>query len=192
MQGFQDILPRGKRKVFTAIFPKNAKLFLLYETDKTAGKDVSGRGGARALFAWIYCPFQYAKMYAIGTTKHSKIWQIEPSVSTTFGLKLYLVLNARRKFVKFSLKPRNLHDVSCTEEVLVGRTGTMIGDDGYVSAALKDSLTKGYTAYCQTPPKHGSNLPGRKRFLKKRSIVETMIGRFKNFFGKTLPRFHSP
>ncbi|MDR1173513.1 MAG: hypothetical protein LBK24_01820 [Puniceicoccales bacterium] len=32
---------RSQRRVFTPIFPKNAKLFLLYETDKTAGKDVS-------------------------------------------------------------------------------------------------------------------------------------------------------
>ncbi|MDR2629061.1 MAG: transposase [Puniceicoccales bacterium] len=71
------------------------------------------------------------------------------SVSTTFGLKLHLVLNAPQKFVKFSLKPGNLHDVSRAEGVLAGCTGTVIGDSGYVSATLRDSLAKkGYTAHC--------------------------------------------
>jgi hypothetical protein len=31
-----------------------------------------------------------------------------------------------------------------------------------------------------------------KRFLKKRSAVETMIGRFKSFFAETLSRSRSP
>jgi hypothetical protein len=38
MQGFQDILPGSKWRVFMPIFPKNAKLFLPYETDKTREK----------------------------------------------------------------------------------------------------------------------------------------------------------
>jgi hypothetical protein len=40
MQGFQDILPGSKRRVFTTFVPNNAKLFLIYETDKTTGEDV--------------------------------------------------------------------------------------------------------------------------------------------------------
>ncbi|MDR1890762.1 MAG: transposase, partial [Puniceicoccales bacterium] len=36
------------------------------------------------------------------------------------------------------------------------------------------------------------NSEEEKRLLKKRSIVETVIGKFKNFFGATLSRFRSP
>jgi hypothetical protein len=35
------------------------------------------------------------------------------------------------------------------------------------------------------------NFREEKRFLKKRSTMETMIGRFKNFFGGTLSHFPS-
>jgi hypothetical protein len=114
------------------------------------------------------------------------------SVSTTFGLKLHLVLNASQKFVKFSLKPGNLHDVSCAEEVLAGCTGTVIGDSGYVSTTLRDSLAKKNIGFIA---KHRQNMVlnsrEEKRFLKKRPIIETMIGKFKNFFGETLSRFRS-
>jgi hypothetical protein len=37
-----------------------------------------------------------------------------------------------------------------------------------------------------------SNMPEEKELLKKRSIVETVTGKFKNFFGATPFRFRSP
>jgi hypothetical protein len=114
------------------------------------------------------------------------------SVSTTFGLKLHLVLHASRKFVNFSLKPGNLHDVSCAEDVLAGCTGTVIGDSGYVSVILKDSLAKnGIRLIAKHRQNMVPNSQEEKRSLKKRSIIETMIGRFKNFFDETLSRFRS-
>ncbi|MDR1457776.1 MAG: transposase, partial [Puniceicoccales bacterium] len=36
------------------------------------------------------------------------------------------------------------------------------------------------------------NTEEEKRLLKKRSLVETVIGKFKNFFGASLSRFRSP
>ncbi|MDR2779284.1 MAG: transposase [Puniceicoccales bacterium] len=44
--------------------------------------------------------------------------------------------------MKFSLKPGNLHGVSCAEGVLTGCSGMMIGDNGYISATLQNSLVK--------------------------------------------------
>ncbi|MDR1173514.1 MAG: transposase [Puniceicoccales bacterium] len=89
------------------------------------------------------------------------------SVFTTFGLKLHPVLNASQKFVKFSLKPGNLHDVSCAEEVLAGCTGTVIGDSGYVSATLRDSLAqKGIRLIAKHRQNMVSNSREEKRFLK--------------------------
>jgi hypothetical protein len=85
------------------------------------------------------------------------------SVSTTFGLKLHLVLNASRKFVKFSLKPGNLHDVSCAEEVLAGCTGTVLGDSGYVSTTLRDSLAKRVYGPLPNIAKIWLQTPGKKK-----------------------------
>ncbi|MDR2603082.1 MAG: transposase [Puniceicoccales bacterium] len=96
-------------------------------------------------------------------------------------------------YANLKIKPGNLHDVSCVEEVLAGCTGTVISYDGYISTTLRDSLAKkGYTVRCQTSPKHGPKLPGKKKIPKKRSIIETMIGKFKSFFGEILFRFRSP
>jgi hypothetical protein len=100
--------------------------------------------------------------------------------------------NASRKFVNFSLKPGNLHDVSCTEEVLAGCMGIVIGDSGYVSATLKDSLAKnGIRLIGKHRQNMAPNSQEEKRSLKKRSIIGTMIGRFKSFLDETLSRFHS-
>jgi hypothetical protein len=92
--------------------------------------------------------------------------------------KIDLVLNAPQKFVKFSLKPGNLYDVSCVEEVFTGCTETVIGDSGYVSATLKDSLApKGIRLIV----KHLQNMvPNflKEKIPKKQSIIETIIGRY--------------
>ncbi|MDR1232832.1 MAG: transposase, partial [Puniceicoccales bacterium] len=126
--------------------PKNAKLFFFYEADKTTGKDDSfyWKKRSKGTFCIDSTPLPVCKNVRHRnrkTFKNMANWA-HSSVSTTFGLKLHLVLNASRKFVKFSLKPGNLHDVSCAEEVLDGCTGTVVGDGGYVSTALRDSLAK--------------------------------------------------
>jgi hypothetical protein len=53
------------------------------------------------------------------------------SVSTTFGLKLHIVVDERQKIIGFTLKLGNLHDVTCAEELLRGRRGIVIGDKEY-------------------------------------------------------------
>jgi hypothetical protein len=121
MQGFQNILPRGERKVLTTFFPKNAKLSLIYETDKTTGGRRSilleRRGEARVPFTPIRRHSKSAKMYAIEITKlfENMAHWAHSSVSTTFGLKLHLVLcilkvceifpKARAAIIAFNLPP---------------------------------------------------------------------------------------
>jgi hypothetical protein len=85
------------------------------------------------------------------------------SISTTFGLKLHLILNASRKFVKFSLKPGNLHDVSCGEEVLAGCTGTVIGDSRHVSTSLRGFSAKGVYSPLPNIAKTWSRISGKKK-----------------------------
>jgi hypothetical protein len=62
-----------------------------------------------------------------------------------------------------------------------------------VSPTLRDSLAKnGIWSIAKHRQNMALNSQEEKRFLKKRSIVESMIGRFKSFFGETLSRFRSP
>jgi hypothetical protein len=87
-------------------------------------------------------------------------------IQKNFGV-IPVFLNASQKFVKFSLKPGNLHDVSCAEEVLVGCTGTVIGDSEYVSATLRDSLAKkGIRLIAKHRQNMASNSREEKRFQK--------------------------
>jgi hypothetical protein len=71
--------------------------------------------------------------------------------------------------------------------------GTVIGDSGYVPATLKDSVAKnGIRLIGKRCQNVAPNSLEEKRSLTKRSIIETMTGRFKNFFCETLSRFRYP
>ncbi|MDR0715773.1 MAG: transposase [Puniceicoccales bacterium] len=152
MQEFQDILPRSKRKIFRTIFPQNAKLFLLYETDKTTGEDVSfywkGKAEQRYFLHRFNAasPMQNASHWNHKTFKNMANWT-HSSISTAFGLKLHLVPDASRKFVRFSLKPGNLHDVACMEEVLAGCMGTVIGEGDMFLLPSEIPWQKGNTVH---------------------------------------------
>ncbi|MDR1232822.1 MAG: IS982 family transposase [Puniceicoccales bacterium] len=198
MQGFQDILPGVSGEFLRPFFPKMPNYSSFMKQIKRQAKTFHFIGRTRrskGTFCIDSTPLPVCKNVRHRSHKIFKNmakWA-HSSVSTTFGLKLHLVLNARRKFVKFSLKPGNLHDVSCAEEVLAGCTGTVIGDSGYVPTALRDSLAKkGIRLIAKHRQNMAPNSREEKRFLKKRSIVETMIGKFKSFFGETLSRFRSP
>jgi hypothetical protein len=70
--------------------------------------------------------------------------------------------------MNFSLKPGNLHDISCGEEMLDGYTGTVIGDGEYISATLKDSLAKnGIGLVAKHRQNMAPNSQEKRRFLKK-------------------------
>jgi IS5 family transposase len=115
------------------------------------------------------------------------------SVSTIFGLKLHIVVDERQKIIGFTLKPGNLHDVTCAEELLRGRRGIVIGDKGYCSEPLARRLSsQGLRLIARRKQNMTPNSEEEKRLLKKRSIFETVIGKFKNFFGAPLSRFRYP
>jgi hypothetical protein len=116
-------------------------------------------------------------MHAIEITKHSKIWQIGLINRSPQHLgkncvshpgDMPKICETCRKFVRFSLKSGNLHDVACGEEVLAGCTGTVIGDRGYVSPTLRDSLAKkGIRLIAKHRQDMAPNSREEKRFLKK-------------------------
>jgi IS5 family transposase len=115
------------------------------------------------------------------------------STGTKFGLKMHLLVDENQKIRNFILKPGNLHDVSCAEEVLKNFRGTVMGDKGYCSEPLaKQLIRRKIRLISRHRGNMRSNTPEEKKLLQKRSLVETVIGKFKNFFGAKLSRFRSP
>jgi IS5 family transposase len=115
------------------------------------------------------------------------------STGKRFGIKLHLIVNKKRKIQNFILKPGSMHDVSCAEEVLKNFRGTVIGDKGYCSAPLARLLKRKKVRLVARHKKNMTpNTLEEKKLLQKRSLVETVIGKFKNFFGTKLSRFRSP
>jgi IS5 family transposase len=115
------------------------------------------------------------------------------SVSTKFGLKLHVLVSEDQKILNFVLKPGAMHDVSCAEEVLCHFQGTVIGDKGYCSGPLAKRLrSKKIRLVARHRKNMQPNTAEERVLLKRRSLVETVIGKFKDIFGATLSRFRSP
>jgi hypothetical protein len=86
-----------------------------------------------------------------------------------------------------------LHDVTCAEELLRGRKGIVIEDKGYCSEPLAKRLSSGgLRLIARRKQNMTPNSEEEKRLLRKRSIIKTVIGKFKNLSGATLSRFRSP
>jgi hypothetical protein len=115
------------------------------------------------------------------------------STCCKFGLKLHLIVDEKLKIQNFILKPGSIPDSKCAEEVLENFHGIVIGDKGYCSAKLANSLKiKRVRLVARHKKNMVPNTPEETELLKKRTLVETVIGKFKNFFGAKLSRFRSP
>jgi hypothetical protein len=114
------------------------------------------------------------------------------STKTTFGLKLHLVLTEKQKTTQFEISSGNLHDVACAKSVLKKCQGIVIGDKGYCSKPLKKQLQEqGLRLVARHKKNMTPNTPMEKKLLRKRSLIETAIGKFKALFGFTLSNFRS-
>jgi hypothetical protein len=74
MQSFHDTLPRVNRELFRPFFPETPNYLSFMKHMKRQAKTfhfIGNKGGAGVLFVSIQRHFRYAKMYAIGTSKHS-------------------------------------------------------------------------------------------------------------------------
>ncbi len=67
--------------------------------------------------------------------------RVEAKKMTFFGYKLHLLVTLGGVIVDFALAPAHAHDVTIGEEILVEHTDlTVLGDKGYISAALAAQL----------------------------------------------------
>lgn len=119
------------------------------------------------------------------------------SMGWFYGMKLYLIINSLGEICAFALTPGNVADNS----TLVVPTlcsilqGMMYGDAGYISASLQEKLfNMGVTLLT----KIRSNMKNKfltmkdKIMLKKRTIVETVIGLLKFIQNISHTRHRSP
>lgn len=116
------------------------------------------------------------------------------STDSCFGLKLHLIINEHQKVIDFQLKQGNVHDINCVEELSKSIQGYLLGDRGYCSEPKRLTLAKKGIKLLYKTRKNMKN-PNYSQYelqlLKRRSLVETVIGKIKYFFGYSLAKFRS-
>ena len=103
------------------------------------------------------------------------------------GLKLNLVVNHQWIPCQHYLKPANKSDLRCLQEILSEKKNikdvVLVADKGYLSSSNKELVKKRWqitliTGYRRNQKKQ--NTQREKQLLKKRKIIETVIGQLKD------------
>lgn len=107
------------------------------------------------------------------------------SMGWFFGFKLHLVINHKGEILGFYMSGGNLDDRKGLIKLsqLFPLTGLVIGDKGYLSKELRDSLEKQGIRLITKVRKNMNPIEKtdfEKALLKKRGIVETVIDELKN------------
>lgn len=102
-----------------------------------------------------------------------------------FGFKLHLVINDRGELLNVKVTPANVDDRKPVPDLVDKLFGKIIGDKGYISKSLAETLRQTFGIEFITKLKSNSKnrLPMTlvNRFLlRKRAIVETVIDQLKN------------
>lgn len=103
------------------------------------------------------------------------------------GIKLNLIVNHQGIPCQHYLKPANKSDIKCLEEILIEKKDikdvVLIADKGYISDFNKEWVKRCWsitliTGYRKNQKKR--NTKEEKKLLKKRKIIETVIGQLKD------------
>lgn len=115
------------------------------------------------------------------------------STRCIFGFKLHLAIDGDGKIVAFRFTNGSTHDINEAENLLRGRMGTAIGDKGYCSQQLKTRLAERGLQFI-TPARRNmknKNTLEEKQLLRRRNLVERVIGRLKWHVGDNFSRFRA-
>ena len=105
------------------------------------------------------------------------------SMGWFFGFKLHLVINDKGEMMAFKITKANTGDRKPVEFLTQGLLGKLIGDKGYISQALFDSL---YQRGLQLLTKIKKNMKNKllplpdKLLLRKRALIESVNDQLKN------------
>ena len=100
-----------------------------------------------------------------------------------FGFKLHLIFNDKGELMSFHLTSGNIDDRAVVEEMVKKLKGWLIGDRGYISQKLKDSLINTGVELITKVKKNMKQKvisPMKQYYLDKRVMIETIIDQLKN------------
>jgi IS5 family transposase len=117
------------------------------------------------------------------------------SMGWFYGMKLHVVVNHQGELERFTLTPGHVHDVNKAEELLSGLQGLAAGDRGYISKDLaayleEDGLKLITTLRKNMKPVERSDF--EKEYLRRRSLVETVLDQLEHEFKIKHTRHRSP
>ena len=117
------------------------------------------------------------------------------SVDWFFGFKLHLAINDRGELLNIALTTGNVDDRKPVQELLKEQSGKFYGDKGYISKALAAELrTCGVVLITKFKKKMNNQLVewSDKQLLRKRAIIESVIGQLKHICQIEHSRHRSP
>jgi hypothetical protein len=104
-----------------------------------------------------------------------------------------LAINESGKIIAFRLTNGQRHDICEAENLLKGLSGTAIGDKGYCSSKIRERLAKSGMRLITTARRNmkSKNTEEEKRLLRRRNLVERVIGKLKRHIGDSFSRFRA-
>jgi hypothetical protein len=117
------------------------------------------------------------------------------TMSWFYGFKLHLVINHKGELITFCLTKGNVDDRKVVPQLMKNLKGLAAGDKGYLGKELAKQLEKHELKFIT---KVRRNMKKKifsafeKFFLKKRSIIETIIDQLKNLYHVEHSRHRSP
>ena len=117
------------------------------------------------------------------------------SVGWFYGFKLHLAINDRGEILNVSLTPGNVDDRKPVRELLKDLQGKFVGDKGYISKDLASDLrAEGIILLTKFRNKMKNRLVewSDKLLMKKRALIESVIGQLKNVCHIEHTRHRSP
>ena len=119
------------------------------------------------------------------------------SVDWFYGFKLHVTINTKGELLGFALSTGNTDDRnrSILTQVTRQLKGLLVGDKGYIGKALKEDLAREgihLLTKIKSNMKNALIDPVQKLFLKKRALIESVIGHIKETTSIEHTRHRSP
>ena len=117
------------------------------------------------------------------------------SVDWFYGFKLHLAINDRGELLSVALTPGNVDDRKPVKKLLQKHSGRFFGDKGYVSKALfKELKNLGVVLITKFKKNMKNKLMewSDKQLLRKRAVIESVIGQLKHICQIEHSRHRSP
>lgn len=102
-----------------------------------------------------------------------------------YGFKLHMVINHLGEITALKLTAGNQHDTAVVQELLTNHQGIVVGDKGYLSKTLQNSLeTQGVKLITKVRKnmKQPVYSDCELALLNKRALIETVFDQLKNLF----------